>query len=39
MKSRADNFHQQDGKKSRRDFMGAVAAAVVMEAYRICDDF
>ncbi len=40
MENRKDNSHQQEGKMSRRDFMGAAAAAAaVIEAYRICDDF
>jgi len=39
MKNRNDISRKQAVKMSRRDFIGAVAAAVVMEAYRICDDF
>ena len=30
MKNRKDNSHQQDGEMSRRDFMGAAAAAVTI---------
>lgn len=38
MKNRKGNFHRQDGKLSRCDFM-YTTAAVVIEAYRICGDF
>jgi hypothetical protein len=39
MENRKDDSHRQDGKRSRCDFMGAAAAAAVIEAYRACDDF
>jgi len=39
MKNRANNSHQQEGKVSMRDFVGTVAAAAVIEAYRTCGDF
>ena len=39
MKNRKDISRKQAVKMSRRDFMSTAAAAAVIEAYCICDDF